>query len=367
MLGQTGSVRSLPIIDLASSDADVVEAVTAAATEFGFFQVINHGISDDLIAAMWSQTRGFFAQPTDVKRALLRTKENSRGYYDRELTKRKRDLKQVFDLGHVPFSDLPESDPRNFHRVDGQNQWPDLAGFRDTMLAWLDACEALSMRLVGIFALALDEPAEALQRHFGRADHTSAMRLNHYPLGDVLTEAEAAEETPLGDMALHHHSDAGALTVLMQDDVGGLQVEAEGAWIDVEPVEGALVINTGDMMQVWSNDRFTAALHRVSPRVNDERYSIPYFFNPSYDCDYAPLPGSIAADDVAHYRAINWGDFRQGRADGDFADYGTEIQISQFRVPGIEPVESLARELFAGAGADLEVPARESAERLDLS
>ena len=341
-LRQTGAVRSLPIIDLASSYADVVDAVAEAATEFGFFQVINHGISDELIDLMWAQTKGFFAQPVEFKRALLRTKENSRGFYDRELTKRKRDLKQVFDLGHVPFPDMAEDDPRNFHRVDGRNQWPELDGFRDTMLAWLDACEVLSLRLVGIFALALNEPVEELQRHFGRADHTSAMRLNHYPLGDVLTEDEAANETPLGDMALHHHSDAGALTVLMQDDVGGLQVEVDGAWIDVEPIEGGLVINTGDMMQVWSNDRFTAALHRVSPRVEAERYSIPYFFNPSYDCDYAPLPGSIANGDVAHYRSINWGDFRQGRADGDFADYGTEIQISQFR---IEPVADLPPDL----------------------
>ena len=90
------------------------------------------------------------------------------------------------------------------------------------------------------------------------------MRLNHYPLGDLLSEDEAAGVTPLGDMALHHHSDAGALTVLLQDDIGGLQVEHDGDWIDVEPIPGAFVINTGDMMQVWSNDRFTAALHRVA-------------------------------------------------------------------------------------------------------
>ena len=331
-VGQTEGMQKLPVIDLSAADADVVDAVATAASDFGFFQVINHGVDQALIDDMWTQTRSFFAQPTTFKRALLRTKENSRGYYDRELTKRKRDLKQVFDLGHVPFRDLPEDDPRNFHRVDGQNQWPALDGFQDTMLAWLDACETLSFRLVGIFALALGEPVEALQRHFATNDHTSAMRLNHYPLGDVLSAEEAAAETPLGDMALHHHSDAGALTVLMQDDVGGLQVEHAGEWIDVEPIPGALVINTGDMMQVWSNDRFVAALHRVSPRVTDERYSIPYFFNPSYDCDYAPLPGSIVDGDVAHYRSINWGDFRQGRADGDFADYGTEIQISQFRV-----------------------------------
>ena len=114
-------------------------------------------------------------------------------------------------------------------------------------------------------------------------------------------------------------------------DIGGLQVEHDGQWIDVDPIPGALVINTGDMMQVWSNDRYLAALHRVAPRRSDARYSVPYFFNPSYATDYAPLPGSIAAGDVPHYRSINWGDFRQGRSDGDFADYGAEIQISQFR------------------------------------
>ena len=139
------------------------------------------------------------------------------------------------------------------------------------MLAWLAACEQLSHRLLAIFAVAMGEDPSSLARHFG-ADHTSFLRLNHYPLGDLLTEDEADEVTPLGDMALHHHSDSGALTVLLQDDVGGLQVEHDGQWLDVEPIAGAFVVNTGDMMQVWSNDRFTAALHRVAPRLRAERY-----------------------------------------------------------------------------------------------
>ena len=171
----------------------------------------------------------------------------------------------------------------------------------------------------------------ALQQHVG-TDHTSFVRLNHYPLNDLLSADEAADVTPLGDMALHHHSDAGALTILLQDEVGGLQVEHDGSWIDVEPIPDAFVINTGDMMQVWSNDRFTAALHRVAARSTRARSSLPYFFNPSYSCTYAPLPGSIRPDDHPRYNPINWGEFRQARADGDFADYGTEIQISQFVV-----------------------------------
>jgi len=122
------------------------------------------------------------------------------------------------------------------------------------------------------------------------------------------------------------------LTLLLQDEVGGLQVEHDGEWIDVSPTPGALVVNTGDMMQVWSNDRYRAAVHRVAPRERASRMSLPYFFNPSYDTDYAPLDGSIVAGGAPNYRSINWGEFRQARADGDFADYGAEVQIADFRL-----------------------------------
>lgn len=328
----------LPVVDLsslpprsASTGTDiplsVVDEVAAAAESHGFFQVTGHGIPSNLIAAVWAETHAFFAQPMPAKRSIARTKENTRGYYDRELTKNRRDLKEVLDLAHVPYPDLPATDLRNHHRVDGANQWPDIASFRDTMVEYLLACEELSLRLLQVFCLGLDEPAGRLQSHFG-ADHTSFVRLNHYPLADPLADDEAAATTDLGDMALHHHTDAGALTVLLQDEVGGLQVRHGDGWIDVEPIPDAFVINTGDMMQVWSNDRYRAALHRVAPLTDKARYSLPYFFNPSYDTDYAPLPGAVAPGDRPHYGSINWGAFRQARADGDYGDYGAENQIS---------------------------------------
>ncbi len=327
------SPEELPIIDLGgridAPSAAVVDAVAESAARFGFFQVVGHGIEDQIIDDLWDATREFFAQPTEFKRRILRTKENSRGYYDRELTKNARDLKEVLDIAYVPFPDLPDDDPRNFHRVDGRNQWPDLPGFRPTVIAYLDACNDLAHWLLQAFCRGLGEHADHLRDSFGD-EHTSFLRMNHYPLNDLLTAAEAREVTELGDMALHHHSDSGALTLLLQDDVGGLQVEHGGAWIDVEPIPGALVVNTGDMMQVWSNDRYRAALHRVAPRTVRDRYSLPYFFNPSYETNYEPLPGAVADRDRPHYRSINWGDFRQARADGDFADYGAEVQIADF-------------------------------------
>ncbi len=325
--------HAVPIIDLGGcADAPtpaVVAAVAAAAEDFGFFQVVNHGIDAGQIESLWQMTRAFFAQPLEVKRQILRTKENSRGYYDRELTKNARDLKEVLDIAQVPFPDLADDDRRNFHRVDGVNQWPDLPGFRGTIITHLQSCNRVALWLLEAFCMGLGEHASQLHQHFG-TDHTSFLRMNHYPLHDLLTAEEAAAVTGLGDMALHHHSDAGALTLLLQDDIGGLQVEHDGQWIDVTPLPGALVVNTGDMMQVWSNDRYKAALHRVAPRTSAARYSLPYFFNPSYATSYAPLPGSIAPAESAHYRPINWGDFRQARADGDFADYGAEVQISDF-------------------------------------
>lgn len=358
-IGNDRHDTAVPVIDLgispvSESDSDhgsgagrsdvwpppsIVEPVGAAAERFGFFQVVGHGIDAELIDQVWDRTRAFFRLPIEEKRRLLRTKENTRGYYDRELTKNARDLKEVLDIAHVPFPELADDDRRNLHAVDGRNQWPDLDGFRSTMVAYLQACERLSLSLLEVFCVAMGEAPDRLRRNFGSgaADagtetHTSFVRLNHYPLQDPLSAEEAEVVTPLGDMALHHHSDAGALTVLLQDQVGGLQVADGDRWLDVEPIPGALVINTGDMMQVWSNDRFTAALHRVAPRTAAQRYSLPYFFNPTYSTDYAPLPGMITSDRPARYETINWGRFRQARADGDFADYGAEVQISDFRI-----------------------------------
>jgi isopenicillin N synthase-like dioxygenase len=120
----------------------------------------------------------------------------------------------------------------------------------------------------------------------------------------------------VADLGVHHHTDAGALTLLLQDEVSGLQVYRDGFWYDIPTVPGALVINTGDMMQVWSNDIYKAAIHRVLAMDARERYSIPFFFNPAADCKVCPLPSVIG---------------RGKRSDGDYADYGSEVQIYQYR------------------------------------
>ncbi len=328
--------NGVPVIDIAPlrgargprGFTETVDSIGTGCREWGFFQVVNHGVSDRLIKRVWSETHRFFALPRETKLAISRTKENPRGYYDRELTKNRRDLKEVFDFGGVPHPELPDDHPKNKAAVDGYNQWPaTLPSFKQTMVRYYDASEELGLKLLEALCVGLGAERDTLRPHFTPV-HSCFMRLNYYPLDDPLEQEDAAGTTQLGDMALHHHTDAGALTILLQDQVGGLQVSANNTWFDVQPVAGALVINVGDMMQIWSNDRYRAALHRVRPITDRPRYSIPFFFNPAYETDCAPLPTVIGHG--PKYRTVNWGAFRQARTDGDYADYGKEIQIEDF-------------------------------------
>jgi isopenicillin N synthase-like dioxygenase len=253
-----------------------------------------------------------------VKRAQLRSRDNPWGYYDRELTKEQRDRKEVFDIGPDAGS-MPIADGGPF---EGATPWPPTPpSFEPVMREWYGRMELLSDRLVALIGESLGDSGGALHGAF-TPSHTSYLRLNFYPAGDPL----AAELGDRADFGIHHHSDAGALTVLLQDGVSGLQVYRESQWHDVTPVAGAFTINIGDMMQVWSNDHYRAPLHRVLAMDQNERISIPYFYNPAYSADVRPLV------EPARYRPLNWGEFRRRRADGDFANYGTEVQIGEWRI-----------------------------------
>ena len=319
----------MPVIDIGAfaagideADArDAVERIAKACREWGFFQVVNHGIGDDLISALWRETRRFFARPLGEKEAILRTRENPWGYYNNELTKNQRDKKEVFDYTKEGVDPIYRS----------ENRWPagDTA-FRETLLAYLDANTALSLRLLQAFCVGLDLPPDFMHDEFAES-HTGFMRLNYYPVRDPLADS-AVPHQDIADYGVHHHTDAGALTVLLQDDVGGLQVYRDGYWHDIPPVAGAFVINTGDMMQIWSNDLYQAAIHRVIAMDSVDRYSIPFFFNPAAAATVSPLPTSVSDERPARYREVRWAEFRSQRTDGDYADYGTEVQISQFRL-----------------------------------
>ncbi len=318
------TIDRVPTIDVRSlgDDPRTLAVIDRACREWGFFQVVGHGISPELLDAVHARMREFFALPLDEKRAIERTATNAWGFFDRELTKNVRDWKEIFDVGPAaPGGPVGGSLP----------QWPSsLAAFRPTIQAYYAACERLARRLVSALAAGLGVPAQSVLRAFGPG-HTSFLRLNYYPPCDDPAPADAPTMPAAGRLGVHHHTDAGALTLLLQDEHPALQVQRDGRWYLVEPRPDALVVNVGDVVQVWSNDRYRAALHRVLASRTAARYSAPFFFNPTADTRFAPLlpPG---AGQRPHYRPIPWAEFRAARAAGDYADRGEEIQISHFRL-----------------------------------
>lgn len=298
------------------------EQVLVACREWGFFHVVNHGLDS---AEAMAQCRRFFAQPTDWKLRVERSAVNGRGFTNREFTKQRVDLKEVFDFGHKPRRDLADDAAENVV-ADGWNQFPreeELPQFRACMDAYYERCAEVAEVLLGALGERLAGDASAWKQLAG--DHTSFMRLNFYPQ----TPPESS-----GSLGISRHTDAGILTVLTQDTVPGLEVysgskedRGDGAWEPVDPVPGALTINAGDMLQVWSNGALKAAEHRVRASARGApRFSIALFYNPAYASMVAPL----ASDQRPQYRPINWGEFRARRFEGDYADAGREVQIEDF-------------------------------------
>ncbi|HET7709940.1 MAG TPA: 2OG-Fe(II) oxygenase family protein [Sphingomicrobium sp.] len=314
-----GSLERVPVIDLRDDPAQVVDQVGKACRDWGFFQAVGHGVPAVAIAEVQAAARAFFARPRWEKRRRLRSQDNPWGYYDRELTKERRDRKEIFDIG----PDAGGAGGADGEPFAGSTPWPaEVGNFEPVMKDWFGRMTRLSGQLAGLISAGLTGDFGALRAAFD-PDHSSFLRLNFYPVEDPLA-GEAGDEAGLG---VHHHTDAGALTVLLQDDVAGLQVFHGGHWHHVEPVPGAFTINIGDMVQVWSNDAYQAPVHRALAMDRADRLSVPFFYNPSYAAEVAPLVGEPA------YRPINWGEFRRRRADGDFADYGTEVQIGEWRLP----------------------------------
>lgn len=303
---------AVPVIDLGAQRQTVATELAAAAASWGFFQVTGHGIAPGLIERTQAAAREFFASEPSLKHSVSRTLDNPFGYYDRELTKNLRDRKEIFDFAPLGETPLP----------------PAMPALRTALQAFATACHGLALDLLGRLCEGLGQPATSLAAHF-TPSHSSFLRLNHYPTEDL---APGPELPPAGPFGISHHTDAGALTVLLQDQVPGLQVLHQGVWLDVDPVPGALTINIGDMLQLWSNDRYLAPLHRVRASADQARFSIAWFLNPGYDSVIAPLPGLVSDAAPAQYRPLSWREFRSLRALGDYGDYGEEVQISDYRL-----------------------------------
>ena len=308
----------VPTIDLQKPDSGQLKNLDAACRDHGFFLIKNHGIRD-AISEMWDASNWFFNQTRGDKLSIIRTEEKPLGFYDRELTKRMRDLKEVFDF----------IEPRP--GKEDINQWPEDKGFKEAMESFFQAASKIAEKTLELVFKALVTDLNSINAPIGDA-HTSTVRLNYYPVGDPLSTKEQDEVNKLGDMALHHHTDPNILTLLLQDMTGGLQTKSsEEGWIDVPPEEDTIVVNLGDTMQVWANDQYVAAMHRVVPRTTTDRYSTPYFYNPLREAILEPISG--LSEGEPKYRPFAWKDYIRARVEDNYADLGEDdIQIERFRI-----------------------------------
>ena len=304
-----------PIISLASiGSPEMLSRLDRACRDWGLFYLVDHDLEG--ISQLFAHVRDFFQYPMEEKRALLRTRENPWGYFDNELTKNRRDWKEIFDFGPLSGSMYP--------------QWPERGiDFRHFCENHYQACERMSFSLLAAISKNLGV-GESFLFHAFEPDHSSFMRLNYFPTCPEPADSNPENVSSDGNLGVNHHTDSGALTILITDGVPGLEVYVHERWTPVPPIDGALIVNIGDVVQVWSNDRYKAPLHRVQVTESSERLSIPFFFNPKHSCDYAPLTNS--SDESPRYSTINWGEFRAKRADGDYANSGEEIQIEHYRI-----------------------------------
>lgn len=312
------NAMNIPVLDLTRLDSPAtLRALDRACREWGFFQVTGHGIDEQVLREVLAAAHRFFALPMAEKQRIARSADNPWGFFDRELTKNTRDWKQIFDFG-------PSDGARQ------QPQWPaGLPGFETAVRRYYTACATLAARLVDAIGVNLGMPHGHLRTAFGPAQ-TSFLRLNYYPPCPAPARPEGVRTPEHGYLGVNHHTDSGALTLLLQDEEPGLEVFRDGRWHLIQPLAGALVVNIGDVVQVWSNDRYRAALHRVLANTSRPRYSAPFFYCPAYATDYAPLPGTVDAAHPPRYRPINWREFRERRAAGDYADLGEEVQLTHY-------------------------------------
>ncbi len=289
------SAGLVPVIDLSLPEAEVLPQIDAACRDTGFFQISGHGIDANLCRSALQVGMSFFAMPEEDKLALERSFESPWGYYDRELTKNRRDLKEIFDF--APNEEAP---------------WPSaLPEFQTLLASYSQAVHQLALHVLELCVGAYG--GSGLQTQFGH-DHSSFCRFNHYPVG-------------IGEgLGISRHTDAGGLTILLQDQQPGLEMYCHGQWQLLQPVADTFTVNIGDMLQLWSNDSYTAPLHRVRASDTSSRYSIAYFLNPSYDAVIEPQGKEPV------YRPLSWAEFRSLRAQGDYGDYGEEVQLSHYKI-----------------------------------
>jgi isopenicillin N synthase-like dioxygenase len=296
---------SLPIIELDAPAAGVASQMRAACTEHGFFYVANHGVDLSLVARLSSLAHGFFALPLEQKMTIAMEKGGIawRGYFPvgNELTSGAPDRKEGLYFGE----ELDDADPRVARRtpLHGKNLFPASPGaplLRDAVLDTRSALTALGHRVCRGLAESLGLPADYLEQRYTKSP-TILFRIFHYPP----SMASASTTSPRETWGVGEHTDYGLLTLLAQDDVGGLEVRTARGWLDAPPREGTFVCNIGDMLERMTGGLYRSTPHRVRSHATKSRISLPFFFDPGWDAKVLPIE-SPRSEEEERSRQERW-------------------------------------------------------------
>ncbi|MBS0447427.1 MAG: isopenicillin N synthase family oxygenase [Proteobacteria bacterium] len=317
---------ALPVIDIAplasgsaAERADVARAIGAACRTHGFFYIVGHGVDEALAARLETLARAFFALdlPTKLRWRMALGGRAWRGYFPPggELTSGRPDWKEGLYFG----SELGAADPRvqaglpvhGPNLMPGGSDLPQLAGFTETVLAYIDALTTLGHRLMEGVALSLDLPADYFHARC-TADPLILFRIFNYPTRPAPAGTDAA-------WGVGEHSDYGLLTILRQDDVGGLAVKTSDGWIAAPPLPASFVCNIGDMLDRMTGGLYRSTPHRVALNTSGrDRLSFPFFFDPAFGARVRPIEGLPAAPDDS---AARWDRANVHAFDGTYGDY----------------------------------------------
>ena len=320
------SESHIPLIDLqkfsSASElerARVVVQVGKALEEIGFLMISGHGVEQSLIDRVTVASLAFFDRPEAEKLKFSSVKPGARGYNRmRGRTVGKShdssylaSLQESYAVGRISVPDDPYYFTKEAGHSFADNIWPDAPpDFQPAMVEYYRAMERTYRTIMRLFAVALDLPETYFDDKIDK--HGSLLRLTHYPSLD--------QEPLAGEYRSGAHTDGGALTILHIDDTpNSLQVKLRsGGWINVNRVPGAFVINIGDMMMRWTNDKWTSNWHRVvNPKIvsgrSDRRLSLVYFCSTNHDTVVECLPNCSGPSNPARYPPIVSGKYAEER------------------------------------------------------
>jgi isopenicillin N synthase-like dioxygenase len=306
---RTGDINTpIPLLDLHRFDAaDAQRAaflteLRAAAHEVGFFYLSGHDVDAQLLRDLMESARRFFALPEVEKMAIeMVNSPHFRGYnrVASELTRGQPDWREQIDIGAERPALARDTNSPAWARLRGPNQWPAaLPELRPVVIRWQAAAEQVLIRVLRALALALGQAADALEPLYGNDPHY-LVKLIRYP--GVAVAADTPNGSALGvgaQLGVGAHKDSELLTLLLQDDQGGLQVETAQGWIDVPPLSGTFVINIGELLELASDGYLRATMHRVvTPPAGVDRLSAAFFMGARLDATVPllPLPPTLAA------------------------------------------------------------------------